>query len=326
MPAHAWIPALVRAPIAARWDAAAGRRAATVVRRARRRSDVGVTARATAHTVEAAVLGELSREPTQWREDDRIAVMDLVAGYLAGVHAGDPLTDELAAAFTRLYQPVPDPAPEPAPSVVAAIADQYHRLYYHRAPRTWRNTFYRGHRVLKLPLDLWVYGEILHEVRPSLVVETGTRYGASALWIADQLELLDHGRVVTIDIEDLPGRPEHPRITHLIGSSTDPAIVEAVRAHVPDDGGPVLVILDSDHSREHVLRELDVLAPMVTVGSYVIVEDTDINGHPVLPEFGPGPMEAVAEFLGSRHDFEVDESREKYYVTQNPQGYLRRVR
>jgi cephalosporin hydroxylase len=67
-------------------------------------------------------------------------------------------------------------------------------------------------------------------------------------------------------------------------------------------------------------------APLVTVGSYLIVEDTNINGHPVLPEFGPGPGEAVEEFLAKTDDFEVDRSAEKFFVSMNPGGYLRRAR
>ena len=72
---------------------------------------------------------------------------------------------------------------------------------------------------------------------------------------------------------------------------------DQVRAMLPDDGSPVLAVLDSDHSRDHVLAELELFAPMITAGSYLIVEDTNINGRPVSPDFGPGPAEAVEEFF-----------------------------
>ena len=85
-----------------------------------------------------------------------------------------------------------------------------------------------------------------------------------------------------------------------------------------------MVILDSDHSRDHVLRELELYAPLVTPGCYVVVEDTNVNGHPVVPRFGPGPMEAVQEYLATTDAFEVDRSREKLLLTFNPSGYLRR--
>ena len=85
------------------------------------------------------------------------------------------------------------------------------------------------------------------------------------------------------------------------------------------------MILDSDHSYDHVLAELHAYSPIVTPGSYLIVEDTNINAHPVYEEFGPGPMEAVQDFLKERDDFEVDHSREKLLLTFNPHGWLRRL-
>jgi len=85
-----------------------------------------------------------------------------------------------------------------------------------------------------------------------------------------------------------------------------------------------MAILDSDHARDHVLRELELYGPLVTPGCYVIVEDTNVNGHPVSPEFGPGPREAVDEFLRRNDDFEVDRERERLLMTFNPSGYLRR--
>jgi cephalosporin hydroxylase len=91
-----------------------------------------------------------------------------------------------------------------------------------------------------------------------------------------------------------------------------------------EDREPVVVILDSDHGKDHVLEELRRYAPLVTSGSYLIVEDTNINGHPVLPDFGPGPMEAVETFLSESDDFSVDTTREKLMLTFNPRGYLRR--
>jgi cephalosporin hydroxylase len=83
-----------------------------------------------------------------------------------------------------------------------------------------------------------------------------------------------------------------------------------------------MVVLDSDHRRPHVLAELHRYAPLVSPASYLIVEDTNVNGHPVLPDFGPGPLEAVEDFLTESDDFFVDGSREKYFLTFNPGGYL----
>lgn len=86
-----------------------------------------------------------------------------------------------------------------------------------------------------------------------------------------------------------------------------------------------MVVLDSDHSADHVTKELSIYSQFVSQGCYLVVEDTNINGHPVLPEFGPGPAEALEEFLAGNGQFTVDESREKFLLTFNPKGYLRRI-
>ena len=211
-----------------------------------------------------------------------------------------------------------------SPSVREAVVDQFHRLYYRRSSQTWKQTYWRGVEVWKNPLDLWLYQEILHEVQPDLIVEAGTKYGGSAYFLANLCDLLDRGRVVTIDITEQPNRPAHPRLTYLTGSSTDPGIVEQVDQMAA--GGRLLVLLDSDHSARHVLDELRVWHSRVPVGSYVIVEDTNVHGHPVFPRHGPGPMEAVDAFLAENDDFVVDESKHKFFLTFNPRGYLKRVR
>jgi cephalosporin hydroxylase len=161
-------------------------------------------------------------------------------------------------------------------------------------------------------------------VRPSLIVETGTYRGGSALYIASLCDLLGHGKVLTIDIEGREDRPQHPRIEHVAGSSVSPNTIDLVEQRVGEASGPVLVVLDSDHHAPHVEAELDTYHRFVTAGSYLIVEDTNINGHPVKRSFGPGPMEAVASFLPKHPEFAVDRSRERYLVTHNPGGYLRR--
>jgi cephalosporin hydroxylase len=203
-----------------------------------------------------------------------------------------------------------------------AIVRAFHRLYYSSGSKTWSNTYWFGTQTQKCPLDLWIYQEILHEVRPAAIVETGTASGGSALFLAALCDLLGTGEIVTVDIEDRP-RPSHPRVTYLSGSSTAPEIVSRVKELV-GDRGPVLVILDSDHSQAHVRDELAAYASLVTSGSYLIVEDSNINGHPALTEFGPGPMEAIDEFLATSSDFEIDRTREKFLLTFNPRGYLRR--
>jgi cephalosporin hydroxylase len=200
----------------------------------------------------------------------------------------------------------------------------FHRLFYASGTRTWSNTHWLGVAAQKCAFDLWVYQEILHELRPSVIVESGTANGGSALFLASICDLLGQGEVVTIDIVEQHERPPHERITYLTGSSTALEIVRSVERLI---GGrtPVLVILDSNHERDHVLDELRLYAPLVSPGSYPIVEDSNINGHPVASDFGPGPAEAVERFLDETTDFEVDHSREKFFLTFNPNGYLRKL-
>lgn len=132
---------------------------------------------------------------------------------------------------------------------------QFHRLFYHSFQKRLEATTWMGVALNKCPTDLWIYQELLHRVRPAVVVETGTAWAGGALYFAGLCELLDHGRIVTIDIAVAEGRPDHPRITHIVGSSTAPETVDEVRRLVGDDS-PVLVTLDSDHSYSHVRHEL----------------------------------------------------------------------
>ncbi len=204
------------------------------------------------------------------------------------------------------------------------VVEDFHRLYYDSHARTWTNTWWRGVETWKCPLDLWVYQEMFHELQPDLVIETGTAHGGSAYYMASLFDLMGKGKVLSIDIEGKPGRPEHPRVEYLLSSSVDePALSRAREAAAA--AKTVLVILDSDHSAAHVRRELDVYAPLVTPGSYLIVEDTNVYGHPVLMEHGPGPMEALDDFLAQTDEFVIDSSREKYFLTFNPRGFLKRV-
>ena len=129
--------------------------------------------------------------------------------------------------------------------------------------------------------------------------------------------------MITIDVQVAAG-PYHPRIAYITGSSGDGRLIESVLGSRPTETR--LVILDSDHATHHVLQELRLLAPYVSVGSYLIVEDTNVNGHPAWPEFGSGPYEAVEEFLQANSNFAVDSSREKFLMTFNPRGFLKRLR
>jgi cephalosporin hydroxylase len=207
-------------------------------------------------------------------------------------------------------------------SLEKAVTSLFHRMYYHGPNRSWwDNTTWLGTRVEKSPFDLWIYQELLTRLRPDVIIETGTNRGGSALYLASICDLLDNGKVITVDIETRFDPPEHPRITYLQGSSTAPDIVSRITEAA---SGTIMVILDSGHSRAHVLDELAAYASLVTPGSYLVVEDTHLNGHPVSPGFGPGPMEAVEEFLRSHSEFRIDRDCEKFLMTFNPRGFLQR--
>lgn len=207
------------------------------------------------------------------------------------------------------------------------VVDRFHELYYHRWLSGAADTVeagWFGHQLRKCPMDLWIYQELLVRQRPDIVIETGTWRGGSAYFLAMMLDLLGHGEVVSVDAEAIPDLPQHRRITYLTGSSTAPEIVREVTARAA--GRRTFVILDSDHRREHVLAELRAYAPLIAVGDVLVVEDTNVGGHPAWPEFGPGPMEAVDEFLAEAAGrWAVDERCERFLMTLNPRGYLRRL-
>ena len=203
---------------------------------------------------------------------------------------------------------------------------------FHDLP-VWESVLFLNVRILKNPMDLWMLQQIAFEVRPDVVVETGTWHGGSALYWAYTLNGLglEQSRVVTVDLQEAyheEGAGSHPlwkkHVTFFKGSSTDEAIIRQIAAIVK--GKRTLINLDSDHSRDHVLKELRLYAPLVSPGSYLAVEDTHLDGVPTHPEQGPGPMAAVRQFLaeGGGKDFEQDFSREAMIMTSYPGGYLRR--
>jgi cephalosporin hydroxylase len=200
--------------------------------------------------------------------------------------------------------------------------DDFYHLYMSATPngRTiLHQTRWMNVPCFKLPQDLFVYQDIICETKPDLIIETGTFLGGSALFLAHMLDLVGKGRVVSIDIKKLP-RPQHPRIQYLHGSSTDLALVQDLIADNPNQN--IMVILDSDHRQAHVEKELELFAPHVSLNGYLIVEDTHLEKT---PEFGAGPIEAVRAFLPHHPEFVVDSSREKFLLSFNAGGYLKRI-
>ncbi|HDX9628914.1 TPA: cephalosporin hydroxylase family protein [Bacillus cereus] len=204
------------------------------------------------------------------------------------------------------------------------ISNEFLKLYYDS--NVWlHDTHWLGVPILKLPSDLFLYQEIIYELKPDLIIECGTCYGGSALYLASILDLIGKGHVVTIDIFPQPNRPSHDRITYVTASSVSVQAVQTI-LNMRKPADVILVILDSDHSKEHVAKELLLYQSIVTTGSYIIVEDTSINGNPVYPDWGPGPMEAVEEFLATNKNFIIDESKHKFFISFNPKGFLKKIK
>lgn len=184
--------------------------------------------------------------------------------------------------------------------------------------------YWMGIPISKSPFDSWVYQEIINDLRPDILVECGTDHGGSALFFANIFDIIGHGKVITIDISTYSEKVEHPRITKMVASSVDSETIKKLKELT--QGSKVMVILDSDHRRDHVLREMELYSDITSVGQYMIVEDSNLNGHPVMPGWGKGPMEAIKTWMKNRNDFMVDREREKFGVTFHPKGFLKRIR
>lgn len=190
--------------------------------------------------------------------------------------------------------------------------------------QNFQSTSWMGVQVMQNVLDLWTIQETIAEVRPGLLIETGTWEGGSALFYAHLMDLLDHGRVVTIDIDD-KNDIDHPRVQFIHGSSTAPDTLDQVRAAVQATVGPVMVILDGDHSRDHVARELELYGALVTPGSLLLSQDGIIDELELFREGRPGPLGANRDFLARHPEFEHDAERTgRLLLSHHPLGWMRR--
>jgi cephalosporin hydroxylase len=236
----------------------------------------------------------------------------------------------VALGCLSLYQYLLASSPKRLAASDEQIVTEFNRVFHHNADTTWGKNRWLGVLTKQNPCDAWIMQEIFTEVKPEVVVETGSAFGGSAaLWASILAQVNPEARVITIDIEDnLAEARKLPifqqKVDFLLGSSTATEIVAEVTRRV--NGRRAVVILDSDHKKAHVLNELKAYSVLVPVGSYLIVQDTNVHGHPVRPDLGPGPWEAVEEFLADNHDFEAERGRERLLLTFNPRGFLKRVR
>lgn len=200
-----------------------------------------------------------------------------------------------------------------------------------------------GRPVIQLPEDMLRTQEVLYRVRPDVIVETGVAHGGSLIFYASVCKAMNHGRVVGVDIEIRPHNrkaiEEHemsPLITLIEGSSIDPTVVRGVRQQIRT-GETVLVLLDSDHSKQHVLDELEAYHPLVTKGSYIVATDGSMKDLCDVPRGAPdwiwnNPTAAAAEFatrhpqfIAEQPTWPFNESTLRYNITHWPGAWLRRV-
>lgn len=211
------------------------------------------------------------------------------------------------------------------------------------APKYSYNFTWLGRPIIQYPQDMIAMQEIIWEVKPDLIIETGIAHGGSLIFFASMLELVaactgNEGEVLGIDVDIRPHNrkaieehPMHKRISMIQGSSIAPDII-AQAIEKAKGKQRILICLDSNHTHEHVLAELEAYAQLTTVGSYCVVFDTVIEDMPedFFPDrpWGPGnnPKTALHQYIKKHPEFEIDKSiHQKLLITVAPDGYLKRI-
>jgi cephalosporin hydroxylase len=187
----------------------------------------------------------------------------------------------------------------------------------------WNRATWLGRSIATAPTDLLAYQEMIARVRPDWVIEIGAGDGGRALFLASMCELVGHGQVLSIDAELASDLPSHARLQFRAGDPVAADTVDAVREMVGN--GNAIVVLGGRFDRARTATAFNAYAPFVRPGSYVVVADTVVNGHPVWTGFGPGPAEGVKQILNAHGDFVADPDMEKYSLTFNPGGFLKRL-
>lgn len=186
------------------------------------------------------------------------------------------------------------------------------------------NSTYFGIPVLKSPIDFWIYMEIIHQIQPDLIIEIGNYHGGSTLALAHILDAIGKGRVVGVDISHDVIAQEvraHSRITLITGDACE--VFSQVKTLVKEHE-IVLIIEDSAHTYQNTLNVLRAYSPLVSKGSYFIVEDSNCH-HGIEIGPTPGPYEAIERFISENKDFSIDRTKERFIITSNPKGYLLRI-
>ena len=198
------------------------------------------------------------------------------------------------------------------------MSDAFHKQYFDHMVSGKKMPKWMGIDVVKYPTDLILYQEVLFKNKPDFLVETGTHKGGSALFFANMFDLIGHGQVISVDIKD-HDPPKHQRITYIGGRATASDTLKQIKEMV--DGKSVMVVLDSNHHRSHVKRELIKYGEIATKGQYLVVEDTNYR------QIGKreGPDEAVEWYLPRTKKFRVEHPEKQFMLTLSPGGWLRRI-
>lgn len=200
------------------------------------------------------------------------------------------------------------------------------------------NFSWMGRPIIQYPQDMIAMQELIWDIKPDLIIETGIAHGGSLIYYASLMELIGKGEVIGIDIDirahnrrEIEAHPMFKRIQMIQGSAIDEELVAEV-ARRAEGKETIMVCLDSNHTHDHVLRELELYAPFVTVGSYCVVFDTIVEDMPKGAydrpwDVGNNPKTAVWEYLKTNNQFEIDYSIDnKLLISVAPEGYLKRVR
>jgi cephalosporin hydroxylase len=203
----------------------------------------------------------------------------------------------------------------------------YHKWYYER-DKVWINTRFLGITTMKSVSDMWNYQEIISELRPGIIVEFGSFAGGSAIYFNVIGRTVNPSlKVLSVDIDHslLDSRvKDYPEIEFLESSSTDACVTRRIAELRAENPGPAFFILDSNHKKYHVVAEMIGLREVLQPNDYVIVEDSNINGHPVARGWGEGPFEAMEEYFRRYpDDYSRDKQREnRFAFTFATNGFL----
>ena len=228
----------------------------------------------------------------------------------------------------------------PEPQYITVSLQEAHSIEWYQQ-QLWLRNFWQDTPIFMYPTDMVIMADLIHRLVPSLIIELGTFAGGSALFMADRMQANELGYVLTIDLYDgkwaennyrnvqhagkdrpyLRFRPKSPRIEYFQSNSAAPEAVAHAKKAAEDarrtyPNQPIFVIVDSDHSYEHAAKELELYAPLVTVGGYLIADDTNTEA----------PLRAVLDFLGKHPEFEADRDCERLLIGNRMGGWLRKVR